>query len=149
MLIGIHERNRTINNRKVRKFINAIRTILKISFGYHIQHEKYIKESKKPNIAKRKKKIVKIELGRRFDSLCLKVRSYVHTSFCDVQPEIEDNSANIASEAGFIGAIDCDTARLAWLFTFLDHNDVVVHYSHTGNRLKMLQWYCRGSQRLQ
>ena len=54
-----------------------------------------------------------------------------NTSFSDVKAKIEDDSANIATEAGLIWAVDGDDGRLSRRPSFLDQHDVVARHSHT------------------
>lgn len=61
---------------------------------------------------------------------------YYDTCFTYEETEFENDSANITTEPGLIGAIDGDDEGLAWILTLLDNHDVVARCSHTGKRRK-------------
>lgn len=52
------------------------------------------------------------------------------TSLRNAKAKLEDNSAEVAAEAGLVGTIDRDDGRLAGSLALLDHNDVVARNAH-------------------
>lgn len=72
------------------------------------------------------------------------------TSFENAETEIENDTADIASEAGLVGAIDGDDERVTGLVRMLDLNDVVIdagdshHRSHKAHKA-MYSWQVKGN----
>lgn len=58
----------------------------------------------------------------------------IETSFENAETEIENDTADIASEAGLVGAIDGEDERVAGVVGMLDLNDVVIGSRHTHHR---------------
>lgn len=52
------------------------------------------------------------------------------TSSGDAEAELKDNPAEVASEAGLVGAVDCDYARLAGLFPYSNHHQILARHPH-------------------
>jgi len=69
------------------------------------------------------------------------------TSFENAETEIENDSADIAGEAGLVGAIDGDDERVAGLVRMLDLNDVVIgaRDSHHRSHKALYSWQVKGN----
>lgn len=52
------------------------------------------------------------------------------TSSGDAEAELKDNPAEIASEAGLVGAVDRDYTRLAGTFPYLNHHHILARHPH-------------------